>query len=162
MAVRRYRLNGIKVHRNYTVDEVARSLKVAKGTVRRWLKGGLPAIADRRPLLILGRELIEFLTRRAPIRSRCQLDECYCFSCRAPRHAAFGEAEFIPLSASSGNLRALCETCATVMHKRIATGKLPTVQSILKVTIVGAAKPINESNSPCLNDHLEREPRSDE
>jgi hypothetical protein len=32
---------GIKLHRNYTVDEAARALGCSKGTVRRWLKIGL-------------------------------------------------------------------------------------------------------------------------
>jgi DeoR/GlpR family transcriptional regulator of sugar metabolism len=32
----------IKIHRSYDVTEAARALGVAKGTVRRWLKDGLP------------------------------------------------------------------------------------------------------------------------
>jgi DNA-directed RNA polymerase specialized sigma24 family protein len=32
----------IKTHRSYDVTEAARALGVAKGTVRRWLKDGLP------------------------------------------------------------------------------------------------------------------------
>ena len=46
----------VKIHRSYTVDEAARGLGVAKGTVRRWLNSGkLSAIEGLRPALILGR-----------------------------------------------------------------------------------------------------------
>ena len=54
----------VKIHRNYTVDEAARILDVHKNTVRQWLKNGLPAIDDRRPLLILGSELSAYLKKR--------------------------------------------------------------------------------------------------
>ena len=47
------RLKGIKTHRNYTVDEVAKALGVSKGTVRRWIKCGLPVLKERKPMLIL-------------------------------------------------------------------------------------------------------------
>ena len=51
----------VKMHRNYTVDEAARVLGRDKGTIRRWIAKGLPAIKDQKPHLILGTDLIEFL-----------------------------------------------------------------------------------------------------
>ena len=44
----------VKIHRTYAVDESARLLGIAKGTVRRWLKQGLSAIDTRKPVLIRG------------------------------------------------------------------------------------------------------------
>src|SRR5690606_23745620 len=102
---------GVKRHRNYTVEEAARATGTCKGTVRRWLKQGLPAITDRRPALILGEDLIAFLDRRNPGRQKCLPHECYCFTCKFPRSPAFGAIEFFPLSVTSGNIRALCEAC---------------------------------------------------
>ena len=46
-----------KIHRNYSVVEIARRFGVHKNTVRNWLKQGLVTIDGRRPILILGREL---------------------------------------------------------------------------------------------------------
>lgn len=121
---RRSNRRAIKLHRNYTVDDAARALGVAKGTVRRWIKNGLPAIIDRKPILILGGDLIDYLDSRASSRKPCQLDECFCFSCREPRKPAFGMAEFIPITATGGNLRALCAECSTIMHKRVQRRRL--------------------------------------
>ena len=61
---------GIKIHRNYTVDEVARIRGVAKITVRRWIKGGLPALTDRKPTLILGEDFAQFLPGPRRLRGR--------------------------------------------------------------------------------------------
>jgi excisionase family DNA binding protein len=116
MARNRPNRRGVKRHRSYTVDHAARVLGVAKGTVRRWLKGGLPGVAGRRPVLILGADLAEFLDGRRARKQTCELHECYCFTCRAPRAPAGDMADFIPLSSTSGNLRARCCTCIGVMH----------------------------------------------
>ncbi|MEX4006752.1 helix-turn-helix domain-containing protein [Neoaquamicrobium sediminum] len=144
----------VKRHRSYTVDEAARATGACKGTVRRWLKSGLPAITDQRPALILGEELIAFLDRRKRDRQKCQPHECFCFSCRRPRAPAFNAAEFIPMSASSGNLRALCEECLTVMHKRVAVAKIDPLRAILDVTIMQDDQHLREMPNPCLHVHL--------
>jgi predicted transcriptional regulator len=132
---RRAGWRAVKLHRNYTVDEVARTLGRCKGTVRRWLGAGLPAVSDRRPALILGEDLIDFLKAQSKPRTRCALDECYCFKCRAPRKAAGGMADWIPMTPTSGDLQALCEQCDTIMHKRVSHRQLEALRAILDVSI---------------------------
>lgn len=149
----------ISKHRNYTVEEAARRLSVSRVTVRRWIAGGLPALDDQRPMLILGGDLIAFLAARRKPRQRCRLDECYCFACRAPRVVAGGMAELRWLTPVSGNLRALCATCTTVMHKRIAAQRLPELCAILDVTIVQGREPLSEGACFCSNDHFATEHR---
>jgi DNA-binding transcriptional MerR regulator len=53
--------NLAKIHRAYTVEEVAYLYSVHKNTVRSWIKGGLIVITDKKPLLILGSELKVYL-----------------------------------------------------------------------------------------------------
>jgi len=43
-------------------------------------------------------------------------------------------AEFIPLTGSTGNLRALCERCLTLMHKAISRAALPALAGIMELT----------------------------
>jgi len=104
--------------------------------VRRWLKSGLPALVERKPALILGGDLIEFLKSRSKPRSRCGPDECYCFKCRAPRKAAGGIADLIPMNPTGGNLRALCDVCGTLMHKRVSYRQQQTLGKILDVSLM--------------------------
>lgn len=147
----------ISKHRNYTVAEIASCLGVSRGTVRRWIKDGLPALQERKPMLVLGGDLIDFSEARRTLHQRCGLAECYCFSCRAPRSAAGDLAEFCWDTPTTGNLRALCAVCTTVMHKRVSAVRLSELQAILDVTIVQAFEPIGDGSSPCPNDHFAKE-----
>jgi len=133
---RRANWRSVKLHRNYTVDETARLLGKSKGTVRRWLKSGLPALTDRKPALILGSDLIDFLKARIKPRTRCGPDEFYCLKCRAPRKAAEGMADFVPYAPRGGNLRALCEICGTLMHRRVSSRQLAAFKEFLDLSIV--------------------------
>jgi hypothetical protein len=125
----------IKTHRSHTVDEAARRLGVAKRTVRRWIKAGLPAITDQKPALILGEDLIQFLATRKMPSHRCSPFECYCVKCRAPRKPGGDMAEYLPLTPKTGNLRAICPVCVCLMHKRIRFDALEALRAVLTVTI---------------------------
>lgn len=157
MARHRAGIRGIRIHRNYEVADVANILGVSRQTVLRWIKRGLPALTDRKPYLILGSDLVDFLKVRSKPRQKCQPHECYCVRCREPRRPAGDMAEFVPLSPSSGNLRAICPVCGTLMHRRLSTANLEAVRDILDVTIVEADEPITDTPSPSLNDHLAQE-----
>jgi hypothetical protein len=142
----------VKSHESYTVDEVARNQGVAKGTVRRWLKTGLPALNEKRPCLILGGDLVDFLKGRKTPKQTCKPEECYCFRCKAPRKPAFAEAEYQPITPTNGQLIALCE-CSTLMHKRVSLATLDALKGILQITIRQQAKPIGKGEHASLNDH---------
>jgi hypothetical protein len=66
-------------------------------------------------------------------------------------------AEFVPLSPSSGNLRALCPDCSTLMHRRVSVAKLDALMAILEVAIVDADERLTDTTNPSLNDHLGQE-----
>ena len=148
MAQRRPNRRAIKMHYSYTSEEAARTLGVSKGTVRRWLKQGLPHIADQRPFLILGSDLRDFLDYRTTPKQQCELHECFCFSCQEPKAAAGGMVDYIPRKALSGRISALCEDCGTIMHKAFSAAKLPFLVRLADVSfpqgqprIVDMAKP---------------------
>ena len=135
---------GIKLHRSYKVEEVARLRNVSKRTVRRWIKTGLPALTDRKPTLILGEDLLWFLNaRKAPIR-RCRPEECYCVKCRSSQKPAGDMAEFIPLTVKTGNLRAICPVCGSLMHKRIRCDAVEALRTVLDVTVAQAVLSLRE------------------
>jgi hypothetical protein len=53
----------VKIHRSYTVEEIAACSVSHKNTVRTWVKAGLPTCDSKRPMLILGSDLAEYLRR---------------------------------------------------------------------------------------------------
>ena len=85
-----------KIHRSYSVEEMARLFKVHKNTVRNWLRQGLEPIDDQRPTVVRGEELRRFLTeRRARAKQTCGPGRIYCLPCRAPKVPAGKMAECI-------------------------------------------------------------------
>lgn len=154
-----YRL--VKIHRNYTVDDAARALGVAKETIRRWLKSGvLPALADKFPTLILGGDLADFLQARSAKRPKLPVDKCYCFKCRCPRSPALGMADYIPRTPTTGTLRALCETCSIVMNKVVSASAIPQLRETLELSIQQAEQHLVDTSQPRLNDNSREVPQS--
>jgi hypothetical protein len=157
--VKRLNPRRVKIHRNYSVEEAARLFAVHKNTVRAWLISGLQPIDGRRPILILGQQLASFLhARRERRRKRCGAGELYCFRCRGPKTAAALRADYLPLTASSGNLRAICTDCGTRMYRRVSLHKLVAGTGDLRVTLPQAQQRIMECDDPCVNCDLGREP----
>lgn len=141
---RRTGWRAVKSHESYTVEEAARNQGVDKRTVRRWRKSGLPALTEKKPCIILGGDLVDFLKARKQPKQTCKPEECYCFKCRAPRKAAFREAEYKPITPTNGQLIALCGECTTLMHKRVSLATLEALKGILHITIRQQAKPISK------------------
>ena len=70
----------------YTVPEIATRLAIVTGTVRNWIRAGLPVIDGESPKLVHGMALKQWLNRCKAERARpCQSDEMYCLRCRSPR-----------------------------------------------------------------------------
>ncbi len=128
----------VKTHRSYTVEEAAELLGVHKGTVRNWLKlGDLPTIDDRRPALILGRTLAQFLDRRrAAAKNPCQPGEIYCVRCRVPRAPAGGMADFKPNGRGGGSLIGLCPVCDGLMYRQTGSSGIAGARGLLEVTVL--------------------------
>lgn len=107
-----------KVHRSYDVGELADRLGAHKNTVRNWIKEGLPVVDGAKPILILGSDFRAWWDKRARAKKRpCRAGQMYCFKCREPKAPALGMVEYAATNAITGNLKALCETCGTMMHR---------------------------------------------
>ena len=146
----------VKIHRSYTVEEVARLFRVHKNTVRAWVKAGLPAIDGRRPLLILGRDLASFLfSRRRRKQQSCRSGQLYCLRCRAPKNPAVRMADYIPITSRLGNLRGLCPDCGGLMYRLVSQRKLGEVAGDLEVQVAQAQQRINDCVCPRLNSDLD-------
>ena len=125
----------VKIHRNYTVEEIAWLLGKHKNTVRNWVKDGLATIDDKRPMLILGRDLVEFIKkRRAKNKQSCKPGELYCVGCRLPRFPAGDMAEYSPVTDKFGNLIAICPDCDSIMNRRVSLARIGEVCGKLDIT----------------------------
>lgn len=145
-----YRL--VKIHRSYTVEEIARLFGTHKNTVRAWVKAGLSTCDGNRPMLILGCDLAAYLKeRRSKNKRPCQPGEIYCVRCRESRRPAGNMADYQPITAILGNLIGICPDCGGMMYRRASFAKLLLIQAKLNIRFVEARRQVNERNAPIVN-----------
>src|SRR5262245_48417858 len=117
-----------------------------KNSVRQWFKGGLTAIDDCRPMLVLGRELLRFLKeRRQKTKQRCGPGRIFCIACRAPKVPAGNMAEFVLAASGAGNLRGICPDCDRLIYRRVNAAKIDAVRGDLEITFTGPCPRLGES-----------------
>jgi hypothetical protein len=147
----------VKIHRNYSIEEIAKLFGVHRNTVREWVKRGLPTSDDKRPMLILGRDLSAFLqTRRAKSKRPCGAGEIYCMRCRAPKAPAGDMADYQSMTATLGNLSAICPDCDAIMNRRVNLAKLEQIRGQMDIRMPQALRHIGESLQPSVNSDLRR------
>lgn len=136
---RRFKTRGIKTNKAYSVDELAEVTGVSVPAVRNWLNDGLQRVDSSRPILILGFHALEFLnTRRAKSKRPLKVGEFLCFRCSAARTALGDMADYEPLNATSGRLKALCLVCEGTINLNIRSCNLPEFRRVLDVQIRGS------------------------
>ncbi len=145
----------VKIHRNYTVGEIADLFGTHKNTVRTWIKTGLPTCDEKRPALILGSDLVEFLrARRVRNKQPCRPGEIYCVRCRSPKSPAGDMADYLPVTETIGNLEAICPHCNCIINRRVNLANLELVRGRMDITFPQALGRLSESNQPTLNSDL--------
>lgn len=158
MPARRVNPNWVKLHRSYSVDELAHCLDVHKNTVRHWQAKGLEPIDEGRPVLFQGATVRSFLANRNTSRKQpCSPGTFYCFRCRSPRAPALSMVDFVPMRPGSGNLRALCECCETIMHRRVREADIAEIMPGCTVQFAQGQPRLSGQTSPSLNCDFKRQ-----
>jgi hypothetical protein len=130
---RRFNYRRVKIHRTYTVAELAAAVGAHKQTVGRWIAAGLPTTDARRPYLIHGAQFREFIRARQPARQRCGPGEFYCLGCRAPKRPAGDMADYVPHSAARGAPTGICPTCGKLIFRAVSVAKVDQVSGGLEI-----------------------------
>ena len=132
---RHYAIRGISKARVYTVKSAARILGVSEPTFRRWAKDGLKIITDKRPYLVRGADVIDYLKkRRTANRNPMTQTQCYCMRCKAPRDALGGAFIFQPTSDLTGRLSGLCAGCGGKFGRFCKASDLELLSKVLAIT----------------------------
>ena len=156
MAARRDNPNLAKIHRIYTVAEVAELYGVHANTVRRWIKTGLPVCDARRPTLIIGEHLRDFLRQRRRARKRpCGPDQLYCARCCAPRRPAGDMVDYEPTTVTKGRLIAMCPVCSAMMNRYAGPAAVAEIRAYLDVSIPKTLEHIGDSEDFPVNSDFE-------
>ncbi len=142
----------VKIHRSYTVEEIAKLFGIHKNTVRFWVKEGLTTTDDKRPMLILGHVLVAFLReRRAKNKRSCRPGELYCVRCRSPKPPAGDMAEYSPITEKIGNLIAICPDCNSIMNRHISLSRIGEFYGKMDISLPEALRQLTENSKPTVN-----------
>ncbi len=129
-----YNPNLVKIHRNYTYEELAMVFGIHKNTIAAWVKNGLPCIQERRPFLILGRDAKAFLQQqRMSKKQKCKQSEFYCMRCKAPVKPYDNFVEYITISSTKGRLMGSCENCESIVNKFVSYTSIEVYSSFFKL-----------------------------
>ena len=124
----------VKAVLTYTIPEAAQALGVTCGTVRAWIKQGLPAMTAQRPYLILGGDLRSFLASRVT-KGKVKLapDQLYCLTCKSPQTPLGLMLDFTPHSATTGRLTGLCAVCGVTCNRMASLASLTQLSAIFDI-----------------------------
>lgn len=134
------------------MEEIATLFQKHRNTVRNWLGQGLNTIDERRPLLVHGAVLIDFLkTRRNKNKRPCAPGEIYCLRCRLPQIPEGAWVIYKALTSDRGNLIGICPTCGCRLFRRVSEVTLAASLGHLELRFTEAEEHIDKSSLPSLN-----------
>jgi hypothetical protein len=146
----------VKIHRNYTIHEIASILGVHRNTVRAWIGAGLPTI-EGWPVLMLGADIIIFLqNRRQKKRRSCAPGQMYCFRCRTPEFPVGGPLEVSIVNDKVANMAGLCPSCGGLMRRCVRRSELGQIDRIVAVDSSQGLPHINEMCEPSPDSDFRR------
>lgn len=126
----------VKIHRSYSVRELAALLGKHPNTIRNWQATGLETFRNGREALAVGSEVRRFLEEKRNAAKRpCPPGSLFCFKCKKPRRPAFNEVELShPLDCRSV-LTGICPVCTRLMKQTVSEERLGLFRKIVEVTI---------------------------
>lgn len=134
---RKYNTNLIKETLSYSIHEIAELFRIHRGTVRQWIKEGLPIIDNRKPYLVLGSDLKEFIKKRQGNRkTRCNANELYCCKCRKPQTSWNNLVDLKILNERRFLIMGICIQCNTRTNKLSSLKKLDDIKGIFDVQTI--------------------------
>lgn len=129
----------VKAARTYTILEAADALGLSVGTIRGWVRQGLPAMTAQRPFLILGDDIRDYLHQsRAKAKTALAPDQLLCLTCKQGR-APFGMmVDVIHQTAKTARLLGLCDTCGGTCNRIVSRAALSRFAEIFDVGSTGS------------------------
>ena len=148
-----YNVQQISYMGTYSIPEVCQMINRSERTVRQMIANGLTTIDDKRPTLIRGTNLIDFLLREND-KNRCPTEflQFYCMHCRQARIPKGKNVWFLRENPISPNLCGICPVCGCKMHKAYKVSDVPQLRCEFHI---GESPCISHSMLSTVNCRLE-------
>ena len=145
---KRYNARAIKKHHCYTVEEGAEVIGAHPKTIRAWIRSGLPTLSSKKPMLILGAHLQDYLAGcSASKKQPLSPNEFYCLRCKAAKVPDGGLADYVQFKGSGGRLTGICPSCANFFHRFVSIARIGEVAPDLDVAFPAGQPSLKERDN---------------
>jgi len=116
----------VKSALTYEISEAAAALGKTPATIRNWVKDGLPIMSSKKPYLISGAALREYLRAKyKAAKSPLGPNEVFCLSCKTGRTPRAMIVTITAISAKTSLLKGQCSHCGAPATRMVSTAKTP-------------------------------------
>ena len=130
----------VKAALTYDINEAAKALGKSPATIRNWIRDGLPIMASRKPYLILGAAIQDYLRCKYKATKRpLEADQLSCLSCRRGRKPVHLAVSLTPINCKTALLKGICEHCGGRCARMISIARLDEFAKTFKIA-KGAAR----------------------
>ncbi len=115
----------VKAALAYEIGEAALALGKTPATIRNWIKDGLPVMSSRKPYLISGAAIREYLRFKYKAAKRpLDSEQLYCPACRTGQTPFAMAAILAPLTSGTSLLKGICNHCGGTCTRMISANHI--------------------------------------
>lgn len=143
------RFNSRLIRRNctYSIQEISSLYSIHANTVNVWFKSGLKKIDGKKPFLVFGMDLADFINEKnVKAKKSSAPDEMYCCKCKAPRKVLKNIVDIKIINSKRLMIKGVCAKCGIQINKLGAVQKLEEYKKIFKTLSIH-----NEHLLGCVN-----------
>lgn len=125
-----YNINKLSYFKCYSIDDTSILYDIHPQTAQKWLSGGLKKIDNKKPTLIYGNHIKQFLGKlNDKAKVPTEFDEIYCFHCKAP-HKPLRNELYIEKYNNIFRGKAVCGKKHKIMNKTFKLEDYPKIKQL--------------------------------
>lgn len=124
----------VKAALTYEINEAAIVLGKSPATIRNWIKDGLPVMSSKKPYLLSGADIRDYLrAKNKAAKTPLKPNELYCLSCRAARVPHKLEVCISEISPKTWLLKGVCGHCGATSTRMVSSAKVHEFAQTLNI-----------------------------
>ena len=132
----------VKSALTYDINEAALALGKTPATIRNWIKDGLAVMSSRKPYLILGAAIQEYLRAKYRAAKRpLEPDQLFCPSCGIGRKPIEMMVTISPIPPKTLLLKGVCESCRGGCTRMIAISNVQVFAAVFTIAKEACSEP---------------------
>ena len=125
----------VRASLTYDIGEAARALDVTPATIRNWINDGLHVMSSRKPYLLLGAAIREYLREKyAKAKRPLGEDKLFCVSCKDGRNPKDMAVSLTKSGPKTSMLKGVCGQCEGISTRIISDRDVGAFGQTFRIT----------------------------